>query len=70
MKKLPQLSEARRRLDDAVKSETARALGSVRVAWGDLVVLRDALQEFDAMTERHINRKIDPLEKRIMRDPL
>jgi hypothetical protein len=42
-KPLPTLSEARKRLDDNVKSTQARALGSVRVAWGDLAVLRDAL---------------------------
>lgn len=42
-KPLPLLSEARARLDANVKSPQARALGSIRVEWGDLVVLRDAL---------------------------
>jgi hypothetical protein len=48
-KQLPSLAEARERLDRYVKNDTSRALGSVRVAWGDLVVLRDALIEFDVL---------------------
>ena len=54
MKKLPPLSEARRRLDDNVKSPQARALGSVRVAWGDLAVLREQLIAGDALARRPV----------------
>jgi hypothetical protein len=96
MKKLPPLSEARKRLDDNVKSSQGRALGSIRVAWGDLVVIRDALiagetlarqatstlkriRELEAFIDNpkvgdsiEITRRrtVDPLEPRIMRDPL
>jgi len=52
MKKLPVLSDARERLDKNVKSLQARALGSVRVAWGDLVVIRDALIAGEALARQ------------------
>jgi hypothetical protein len=63
-KSLPPLSEARKRLDDNVKSPTVRALGSFRVSWSDGAVLRDALIAGDTLA-RDVTRLTSQLDASI-----
>lgn len=67
MKQLPPLSKARERLDNNVKSPQSRALGSVRVAWGDLVVLRDALIAGENLA-RDVQNSMHPAQSQKPRD--